>query len=420
MASSGTFSGKVVPAGISCGAGGWADHLIRGSWYKGATTTTFTASLYKANGGAGFQYSCSRGLCFKVLGGSGEVVGQACFQTGSTNGATFTFANGSRMNLYAGSLSCCNFGGGCPAVATTMNGTSQQNTITLTIPYSGNFTLQTCWDGWCGGGQNRGCKTIDYGGTGYIDPYIRTPIGPKAWVSDIDCSSAVAHCSVNDRGIPINTFKQRFEWSENADFSNPQVTQYVDSQTGTWNLSGLKPATKYYFKSYSYTVNDGNIYGVNSDVLSFTTKGSIKTSNIKFNAINPSPFRVIFSISDIEWDPDNCGSTIKKASLNWKYTMDGVDYSFNKVFDAGADFYEYDTGVDIDKIPDDETITYTWTLTNSFNSIVLQKTLYCQNSYDAFVINKDTNYLPVEATLRVSPAPGQKPTKDVRSVFKIS
>ena len=76
--------------------------------------------------------------------------------------------------------------------------------------------------------------------------------------------------------------------------------------------------------------------------------------------------------------------------------------------------------VDIDKIPDDETITYTWTLTNSFNSIVLQKTLYCQNSYDAFVINKDTDYLPVEATLRVSPAPGQKPTKDVRRVFKIS
>ena len=410
MASSGTFSGKAVNSNVSCGVGGWADHSIRGSWIKGTNSTTFTASLYRANGSSGFQYACSRGLWFKVLGSGGQVVGEAKFLMGSSNGAVFTFPNGSRMNLWAGSNSCCGYGGNCPAVPTSTNGSGNPNTINLTIYYSGPFTLQTCWDGWCGS-QAYGCKQIEYGGNGYIDSYNKTPSNPNNSFSSIACKGVILNGSVSDKGIPEDNFLMRMEYGIN---NFDSATDWTNLPSKSWLVEDLLSG-----KTYTYRLHAKNNIGDSySPTRTFTTNG-VGPKIDKFEVKNPKPFQLTFNVEGIVWDPDVCGSGTKNAIITWTYKMDNVDYSFNKTFTNYGNNILYDTGIDMDKVPDDEIVNYKLTLFNDFSSITRTGSIKCQKSFDLFVIGPSTNYKAVEAEMKVSPLPGSQPLKEVRRILSI-
>jgi len=246
------------------------------------------------------------------------------------------------------------------------------------------------------------------------------PSNAGASVSSITCNSATAKVSVGSQGVGSG-FKQRFEYSTSSNFSSYTTTDYTSSSSGSWNLTGLTPATKYYYRSYA--VNSAG--GINSSTGSFTTRGS-KPTLTNASATNPEVYRIIFKLGSINWG--ECG-TSPKLRLDWKYIMDGKTYSFYKEWNnATMTSQTYDTGQIIpgettptyySEVPDDETVSYTWTATTSLGSTTLSGTVACQPSYTAYVIGPSTDYKPVEAEVRVSSSKGKQPTQVVRRWSKI-
>ena len=236
------------------------------------------------------------------------------------------------------------------------------------------------------------------------------------------CTSASIRIAVSDAGVG-STMHQRLEYSTSSNFSSYSTTDYTSDTAKTYNLSGLRPATTYYYRSYAY--NDAG--WVNSGIGNFRTKGQLPVMGTP-TATNPEVYRLVFNMPSVKWDTDGCASS-GALVLHWSYTADGNTYSFSKTWSNMPTSATYDTTQQIPttsqyfrEVPDDETVTYYWEAISSIGTTTTaKKTIYCQKSYTTYVIEQGVNSgQPVEADLYVSPSSGTKPTSVIRRIQEIS
>lgn len=247
--------------------------------------------------------------------------------------------------------------------------------------------------------------------------FSRPPAGASITVGGSTCNSITVTSRVADAGQG-SALQQRIEWSSN-NFATYGTSPYSSSTSYTYTVTGLEPMTTYQFRSYVRNASGG----VNSGTVTGTTLGSLPTLGNP-TASNPDVYRAIFSMPSVNWG--QCGDSFS-LTLNWTYTADGITQNFSKTW-GGVSNASYDTLQDsptperyYTEVPDDDTISYTWTarkrLGSRYVSAVKTGTLYCQPSYEAYVIEKKVNNgQPVRADMIVSNAAGQVPTKTIRRI----
>ena len=263
------------------------------------------------------------------------------------------------------------------------------------------------------------CYTTLGGFTVYPDrctvDWNRRPGSVSGSSTNTKCDGTTLKFNVGDPGIPSN-ITSVIEYGTSTGYGN--TTAASSARSGSFSISGLKPATTYHYRVKT-TNPTGTTYSGDYTV---KTKGSAPTYASE-TATNPGAFRAIFAVSGINWKGgDSCPFTTKKASLTWKYTMDGKNYSFTKTWDKSeldVDSLTFDTGIDKNRIPDDETLSYTWTLGTDVATMTKSGTLYCQQSYDAYVIGPRTDNKWIECDLYVSEKAGVDSYKKVRRVTSI-
>lgn len=146
------------------------------------------------------------------------------------------------------------------------------------------------------------------------------------------------------------------------------------------------------------------------------------------NSANPNVYRLTSGTSGITF-----GDWYKNIAITAKvkYTLDGnaVEYTaYTTTSRVSAPSFDIDARTDLipwNRVPDDETVTITWTVALDVGyktlTAVATKTQYCMPSYDVFVINPDyKNGQPIESEMRVSASSGSKPTSYVRRVNEIT
>lgn len=143
---------------------------------------------------------------------------------------------------------------------------------------------------------------------------------------------------------------------------------------------------------------------------------------------NPNVYRLTSGTSGITF-----GDWSKTVAITAKvsYTLDGnsVSYTaYSTTSKVSAPSFDIDARNDEfpwNRVPDDETVTITWTVVLDVGytrlTAVATKTQYCQPSYDVFVINPAyRNGQAVESEMRVSASSGSKPSSQVRRVTEIT
>ena len=242
----------------------------------------------------------------------------------------------------------------------------------------------------------------------------RKPGSVTGSASNATCTGVTLNFNVGDPGIPssINT---QIQYGTTTSYG--QSTSSSTARSGSFTLTGLQGGTTYHYRVKT-TNSTGTTY---SGDYTFKTKGTPPSAGNP-NATNPAVYRLDFSLPNIVWQgSDGCTTTSRAATLTWKYTMDGRNYSFSHTW-SGNDLgntLSYSTGVDIDKVPDDETVTYTWTLSTNIGTWSKTGTIYCQPSYEAWVCGPSTNYQWKECELYASEKAGVSSYKKVRWVRSI-
>lgn len=115
---------------------------------------------------------------------------------------------------------------------------------------------------------------------------------------------------------------------------------------------------------------------------------------------NPDVYKLNTSISGIDW---GLGYSNPRTTCTISYTLDGTNYSWQAGNWSGA---SSSRSVSIDgmslvpskpwsRVPDDGTVTITWTVSTSVGSSVASRTQYCIGQYDAYVI-KSGDVIPAD------------------------
>lgn len=144
---------------------------------------------------------------------------------------------------------------------------------------------------------------------------------------------------------------------------------------------------------------------------------------------NPAVYKLTSSVSGINW-----GDYHKSTSLQAKVTgnIDGTPFSWTTTpitTGATSGSFSYDAlalnpSAPWLKVPDDETVTVTWSAVINVGyttlASVISRSQYCCKSYTAYVIDSNVNGgKPVEADLIISNNPGSVPNKVLRRVTTI-
>lgn len=339
-----------------------------------------------------------------------------------SDGTETILAQGS-YNWAGGGYQISQSGAGFTTISGVLGVFSDANNHTpVSHTFSGSSGGFTVWFGSTAGTINEGnpqsYRQLDkQSGDNPSVTFSRGPSGASISTSGATCDSITATARISDAGAG-STFRHRIEWSSN-NFVTYNSSPYSTSSTYTYTVTGLEPMTTYQFRSYGY--NDTG--SLNSATVTASTRGSLPSLGTP-TASNPNVYRAIFSMPSVSWG--ECGSSFS-LTLNWTYTMDGVTQTFSKVWGAVSNA-SYDTGQDTPsgtryytECPDDDTISYTWTarklLGSRYVTAVKTGTLYCQPSYEAYVIEQGVNSgKPVQADLIVSNSEGVQPTKTIRRI----
>lgn len=242
----------------------------------------------------------------------------------------------------------------------------------------------------------------------------RKPGNISGSASNTSCTGTKITFSVGDKGVPSSITSQ-VQYGTTTSYG--QATATTTAASGSFTLSNLQPATTYHYRIKT-TNSTGTSY---SPDYTFKTKGS-KPSATTMTTTNPGVYQLKFVLSGITWEgTDGCTITTKSATLKWEYTMDGQKYSFTRSWSGsslGDSITANVTGEN--NVPDDETVSYTWTLHTNIGDFSKSGSIYCQPSYQAFVIGPSTNYEYVECELYASEKAGVKSYKKVRRVRSIT
>lgn len=245
-----------------------------------------------------------------------------------------------------------------------------------------------------------------------IEPSPRSPSSTALSISSVSCTGTTVKVTVGDTGYPTASTKVIYGTNQSS-LTSTAGTIY--SGSGTITINGLKPLTKYYVQAVS-TNSSGTS---KSSIVEFTSKGGIPTSG-EPAAESISPWRLKFDLPDVKFAGDtDCQPTTTSVSIKWWYSIDGVDKEFTESIPTRSSLLSYDTGFDPGRVPDDEIVTYLWTITTNIGTLTKQSTVYAQPQYDAFVCGKSTDYEWVEANMYVSSGPGNRVMKKVRRVENI-
>lgn len=291
--------------------------------------------------------------------------------------------------------------------------------------YNDDGTAPTVW---INGGGSRvtfhlyclGASTSSLGGFNVTPDRVtvdwqRRPGSVTGSASNTTCTGATLNFNVGDPGIPSSITTQ-IQYGTTTSYG--QSTASSSARSGSFTLSNLQAGTTYHYRVKT-TNSTGTTY---SGDYTFKTKGVPPSAGTP-TATNPSVYRIDFTLPNIVWKgSDDCATTSRSATLTWKYTMDGRNYTFSHSWsgnDLGSSL-TYSTGTDVNKVPDDETVTYTWTITTNIGSVTKSGTIYCQPSYEAWVCGPSTNYQWKECELYASEKAGVASYKKVRWIRSIT
>lgn len=184
------------------------------------------------------------------------------------------------------------------------------------------------------------------------------------------------------------------------------------------------------FGSTLSTINLGNpasyrdLERTSGDDTSVTFSTPPNFNNASYTSSNPSLYRLKGGISGISWGE---GWSSKSLVAKVKYTIDGSTKEYtaysssNPSTSAEFDINAATDTIPWDRVPDDETVTITWTATTDIGTATGNKTQYCMPQYDVFVIDPSINGgNPVASEMKVSTAAGRQPTQGVRRVWSIT
>lgn len=169
--------------------------------------------------------------------------------------------------------------------------------------------------------------------------------------------------------------------------------------------------------------NAGWVHWGDSWTITFQVAAKGPQGTITVTTDNPSVYRLRSWASGIDW-----GFGYSSASLTARvsYNIDGKSVNYVAYSSGGgASSASFDINAVYDaipwnRVPDDETVTVTWTASTNLGSITGQATQYCMKSYDAFVIESGVNGgRPVAADVFISNSPGDRPNKEMRRVNTI-
>lgn len=205
-------------------------------------------------------------------------------------------------------------------------------------------------------------------------------------------------------------------------FSNFSPVSHTFS--GTTGSFGVR------FGSTLGTINLGNpasyrdLEKTSGDDTNVTFSTPPNFNNVSYTSSNPSLYRLKGGISGISWGE---GWSSRSLVAKVKYTIDGStkEYTAFSSGDPGTSA-EFDINAAADtipwnRVPDDETVTITWTAATDIGTVTGSKTQYCMPQYDVFVINPSINGgNPVASEMKVSTAAGRQPTQGVRRIWSIT
>lgn len=137
---------------------------------------------------------------------------------------------------------------------------------------------------------------------------------------------------------------------------------------------------------------------------------SITSSSL--TSSNPNVYQLNAGISGIDWGLNYSNPTLK---CTISYSLDGTNYSWiagswtgsNSSRTLSVDGMTLAPSSPWTRIPEDETVTITWTASTSVGSSTISKTQYCMSQYEAFVI-KPGDVIPADlyvSTLGAAPNP---------------
>ena len=205
-------------------------------------------------------------------------------------------------------------------------------------------------------------------------------------------------------------------------FSNFHAVSHTFS--GTTGGFGVK------FGSTLGTINLGNpasyrdLEKTSGDNTNVTFSTPPNFNNVSYTSSNPNLYRLKGGISGISWGE---GWSSKSLVAKVKYTIDGSTKEYtaysssNPSTSAEFDINAAADSIPWDRVPDDETVTITWTATTDIGTATGSKTQYCMPQYDVFVINPSINGgNPVASEMKVSTAAGRQPTQGVRRIWSIT
>ena len=205
-------------------------------------------------------------------------------------------------------------------------------------------------------------------------------------------------------------------------FSNFHAVSHTFS--GTTGGFGVK------FGSTLGTINLGNpasyrdLEKTSGDNTNVTFSTPPNFNNVSYTSSNPSLYRLKGGISGISWGE---GWSSKSLVAKVKYTIDGSTKEYTAYSSSNpSTSAEFDINAATDtipwnRVPDDETVTITWTATTNIGTATGSKTQYCMPQYDVFVINPSINGgNPVASEMKVSTAAGRQPTQEVRRIWSIT
>lgn len=157
--------------------------------------------------------------------------------------------------------------------------------------------------------------------------------------------------------------------------------------------------------------------------ITFESGATGPSGTVDVTVTNPYVYVITSTATVSDWGK---GYTSSSMTARVSYTIDGVSYNYTAYSGTGGNSYYSFTAdgrslaIPWSKVPDDETVTVTWTASTNMGSITGQGTCHCMKSYDAFVIEEGVNGgKPVAADVFISNNPGDRPNKEMRRVNTI-
>jgi hypothetical protein len=236
----------------------------------------------------------------------------------------------------------------------------------------------------------------------------------------------------------VTTNVSGIDWGSGYNYTQTTcVASYTDNgqfysfTLGNWSNNAT---------SFSATKTDFVFYTNTNLTLTWTMQTNlgkiVRSTQVYCNATNPIPsldnatitaentgvYKFTTSISGVDYSYNYTSASLV-CSIS--YTLDNVQYSYIASADydhtpitgsATINGLELSPEAPWTKVPDDGYITITWTATNSNGSTSKSTQLYCQPSYEAYVID-DTG--TKKADLFVSAKEGSQTYSNIRRITKL-